>query len=184
MLESSPLRGGRLHKPTAPAARQPASVYVAVGTAAFERLQFFAVNLRGFVACFRVFSSLWSCSFSLSQGRSHPALLEHLHVRYTICTVGYAFTFAVKLSFTQLAVEGLTVVLTYVFSSFFQVQTVVQIVGIPKPQIIEDFVQVQTESVFRSALLNKASTLQCLRSRSHCRNVPALSSGAHLGEHR
>ena len=88
-----------------------------------------------------------------------------------------SFTFAVKWSFTQLAVEGLTVVWTFVFSSFFQVQTVVQIVGIPKPQIIEEFVQVQTKSVFRSASLNKASTLQCLRSRSHCRKVPALSSG-------
>ena len=164
---------------------------MAAGTAAFERLQFFAVNLRGFVACFRVFSSLRSCSFSLSQGRSYPARLEHLHVWYTLCTVGYAylytdmsFTFAVKWSFTQLAVDGLTVVLTFIFSSFLQVQTVVQIVGIPKPQIIEDFVQVQTKSVSRSASLNKASTLQCLRSRSHCRNVPALSSGAHLGEHR
>ena len=58
-----------------------------------------------------------------------------------------SFTFAVKWSFTQLAVEGLTVVLTFVFSSFFQVQTVVQIVGIPKPQIIKEFVQVQTKSV-------------------------------------
>ena len=95
-----------------------------------------------------------------------------------------SFTFAVKWSFTQLAVEGLTVVLTFVFSSFFQVQTVVQIVGISKPQIIEDFVQAQTMSVFQSASSNKASTLQCLRSRSHCRNVPVLSSGAHLGEHR
>ena len=83
----------------------------------------------------------------LVTGSVSPSQIEHLHVRYTLCTVGYAylstdmsFTFAVKWSFTQLAVEGLTVVLTFVFSSFFQVQTVVQIVGIPKPQIIEDFV--------------------------------------------
>ena len=39
------------------------------------------------------------------------------------------------------------VVLTFVFSSFFQLQVVVQIVGIPKPQIIEESVQVQTKSV-------------------------------------
>ena len=166
-------------------------MYVAAGTAAFERLQFFTVNLRGFVACFRVFSPLRSCSFSLSQGRSHPARLEHLHFRYTLCTVGYAylstnmsFTFAVKRVLQSLRLKDSRWSLTFVFSSFFQVQTVVQIVDIPKPQIIEEFVQVQTKSVFRSASLNKASTLQCLRSRSHCRNVPALSSGAHLGEHR
>ena len=67
------------------------------------------------------------------------------HGKYTLCTAGYAylytdmsFTFAVKWSLTQLAVEGLTVVLNFVFSSFFQVQTVV---GIPKPQIIEEFVR-------------------------------------------
>ena len=39
-------------------------------------------------------------------------------------------------------------VLTFVFSSFFQVQTVVQIVSIPKPQIIEEFVQVRPRAYF------------------------------------
>ena len=148
-------------------------MYVAAGTAAFEHLQFFAVNLRGFVACFRV-SPLCRVVHSpchrvgLTQPNGPPS--RQVHPLYSwLCIFVHRHVLHIRRQ-----VEFYTAC----------VQTVVQIVGIPKPQIIEEFVQVQTKSVFRSASLNKASTLQCLRSRGHCRNVPALPSGAHHKEHR